>query len=230
VALQNLPVVFALDRAGIVGADGATHAGVFDIPFLRCIPNIAIACPSDENECRELLTVAYAQDMAVAVRYPRGTGPGVPIQMALPALDAVKGLIGKAQVRREGRELLLLAFGPMLAPALQVGEALDATVVNMRWVKPLDETLLLDLARRHGRIVVIEEGAVQGGAASAVMACLHQHRVLREVLALGVPDVFTEHGDPAGLLAEMGLDAAGIERAIQRHWPDGGASALHRVA
>jgi 1-deoxy-D-xylulose-5-phosphate synthase len=232
VALQNLPVVFALDRAGIVGADGATHAGVFDIPFLRCIPNMAIACPSDENECRELLTVAYAQDISVAVRYPRGSGPGVPIQMALPALDDVKALIGKAQIRREGHDLLLLAFGPMLAPALKVGEALDATVVNMRWVKPMDEALLLDLARRHSRIVVVEEGAVQGGAASAVMECLHQHRLQREVLALGVPDVFTEHGDPAGLLAELGLDATGIAQSIQRHWPDGGASVtpLHRVA
>jgi 1-deoxy-D-xylulose-5-phosphate synthase len=205
---------------------------VFDIPFLRCIPNMAIACPSDENECRELLTVAYAQDFSVAVRYPRGSGPGVPIQMALPALDAVKGLIGKAELRREGHDLLLLAFGPMLAPALKVGEALDATVVNMRWVKPLDQDLLLDLARRHGRIVVIEEGTVLGGAASAVMECLHQHRLQREVLALGVPDAFTEHGDPAGLLAEMGLDAAGIQQSIERHWPDGGASVtpLHRVA
>jgi 1-deoxy-D-xylulose-5-phosphate synthase len=152
--------------------------------------------------------------------------------MALPELDTVKALIGKAQLRRQGRDLLLLAFGPMLAPALQVGEALDATVVNMRWVKPLDQALLLELSERHKRIVVIEEGAVQGGAASAVMECLHQHRVQREVLALGVPDVFTEHGDPAGLLAEMGLDAAGIRQSIERHWPDGGASVtpLHRVA
>ena len=232
VALQNLPVVFALDRAGIVGADGATHAGVFDIPFLRCIPHMAIACPSDENECRELLTVAYAQDIAVAVRYPRGSGPGVAIQMALPALDEVKAQMGKAHIRRTGQGLLLLAFGPMLAPALQVGEALDATVVNMRWVKPLDQALLLEQARGHDRIVVIEEGAVQGGAASAVMECLHQHRVQREVLALGIPDVFTEHGEAAGLLAEMGLDAAGIQASIERHWPNGGATvtSLHRVA
>lgn len=231
VALQNLPVVFALDRAGIVGADGATHAGVFDIPYLRCVPNMAIACPSDENECRQLLTVAYAQQAPVAVRYPRGSGPGVAIQMALPELDSVRAQIGKALIKRQGSDLLLMAFGPMLAPALQVGDELDATVVDMRWVKPLDEETVLSLARQHTRIVVLEEGAVQGGAASAVMECLHRHRLLRDVLALGVPDEFTEHGDPAGLLAEMGLDAAGVRASIERHWPSDSRSVtpLHRV-
>ncbi|MEY2622692.1 MAG: hypothetical protein RIT26_2512 [Pseudomonadota bacterium] len=231
VALQNLPVVFALDRAGIVGADGATHAGVFDIPYLRCVPNMALACPSDENECRDLLSVAYAQNGPVAVRYPRGSGPGAAIQMALPDLEQVRDQMGRAQLRRQGRELLLLAFGPMVAPALEVAESLDATVVNMRWVKPLDEAMVLEMARTHARIVVLEEGAIQGGAGSAVLECLQRHRVLREVLTLGVPDEFTEHGDPAGLLAEMGLDADGVRAAIERHWPGGAraAKALHRV-
>ena len=221
VALQKLPVVFALDRAGIVGADGATHAGVFDIPYLRCIPNMAIACPSDENECRALLSVAHAQDIPVAVRYPRGTGPGAPIQMALPEVAQARADIGKARLCRQGRETLMLAFGPLLAPAMKVAEELDATVIDMRWVKPLDEELLLPMAREHTRVVVLEEGAVQGGAATAVMQCLHEHRILRDVLALGIGDVFTEHGDPALLLAEQGLDAPGIRASIERHWPEG---------
>jgi 1-deoxy-D-xylulose-5-phosphate synthase len=231
VALQKLPVVFALDRAGIVGADGATHAGVFDIPYLRCIPNMAIACPSDENECRELLTVAHAQDIPVAVRYPRGTGPGTPIQMALPDLAQAKSRMGKGRVCRQGQEVLMLAFGPLLHPALHVAEDINATVVDMRWVKPLDVELLLPLAREHSRVVVLEEGAVQGGAASAVMECLHEHRILREVLALGISDAFTEHGDPKLLLAEQGLDEAGIRASIQRHWPEGArASGVRRVS
>ena len=221
VALQKLPVVFALDRAGIVGADGATHAGVFDIPYLRCIPNMAIACPSDENECRDLLTVAHAQDLPVAVRYPRGTGPGAPIRMGLPDLKEAKSRIGKGRVCRQGRDVLMLAFGPLLAPTLQVAEQIDATVVDMRWVKPLDVDLLLPLAREHNRVVVLEEGAVQGGAGSAVMECLHEHRIMRDVLALGISDAFTEHGDPKALLAEQGLDAAGIKARIERHWPEG---------
>jgi 1-deoxy-D-xylulose-5-phosphate synthase len=231
VALQNLPVLFALDRAGIVGADGATHAGVFDIPYLRCIPNMAIACPSDENECRELLSVAHAQDGPVAVRYPRGYGPGVPIQMGLPDLSQARERIGQARLVRQGSECLLLSVGSLLAAALKVGDALDATVVDLRWVKPLDVDLLLPLAREHHRVVVLEEGAVMGGAGSAVMECLHQHRILREVLTLGVPDEFTEHGDPAKLLAEMGLDEAGILASIHRHWPEGArSSAIRRVS
>ena len=231
VALQKLPVVFALDRAGIVGADGATHAGVFDIPYLRCIPNMAIACPSDENECRDLLTVAHAQDLPVAVRYPRGTGPGAPIQMGLPDLKEAKSRIGKGRVCRQGRDVLMLAFGPLLAPTLQVAEQIDATVVDMRWVKPLDVDLLLPLAREHNRVVVLEEGAVQGGAGSAVMECLHEHRIMRDVLALGISDAFTEHGDPKALLAEQGLDAAGIKASIERHWPEGTrATGVRRVS
>ncbi|MEY2804927.1 MAG: hypothetical protein RL657_2263 [Pseudomonadota bacterium] len=231
VALQKLPVVFALDRAGIVGADGATHAGVFDIPYLRCIPNMAIACPSDENECRELLTVAHAQDIPVAVRYPRGTGPGAAIQMALPDLAQAKSRIGKGRLCRQGHGVLMLAFGPLLHPALKVAEDIDATVVDMRWVKPLDLELLLPLAREHSRVVVLEEGAVQGGAASAVMECLHEHRILREVLALGISDAFTEHGDPKLLLSEQGLDEAGIRASIQRHWPEGArAPGVRRVS
>jgi 1-deoxy-D-xylulose-5-phosphate synthase len=231
VALQNLPVLFALDRAGIVGADGATHAGVFDIPFLRCIPNMAIACPSDENECRELLSVAHAQHGPVAVRYPRGNGPGAAIQMGLPDLDAARSRIGQAKLCRQGREWLLISVGPMLAPALKVAERLDATVVDLRWVKPLDTALLLPLAREHRRIVVLEEGTVLGGAGAAVLECLHQHRILRDVLTLGVPDEFTEHGDPVKLLAEMGLDEAGIWDSIQRHWPEGAhANTIRRVS
>ena len=231
VALQKLPVVFALDRAGIVGADGATHAGVFDIPYLRCIPNMAIACPSDENECRDLLTVAHAQDLPVAVRYPRGTGPGAPIRMGLPDLKEAKSRIGKGRVCRQGRDVLMLAFGPLLAPTLQVAEQIDATVVDMRWVKPLDVDLLLPLAREHNRVVVLEEGAVQGGAGSAVMECLHEHRIMRDVLALGISDAFTEHGDPKALLAEQGLDGAGIKARIERHWPEGArASGVRRVS
>ncbi len=231
VALQDLPVVFALDRAGIVGADGATHAGVFDIPYLRCIPNMAIACPSDENECRELLSVAHAQDHPVAVRYPRGNGPGAPIQMALPDLTQAQGRMGKARLCRPGADLLLLSVGPLLAAASQVADRLNATLVDLRWVKPLDTELLVQLAREHSRIVVMEEGAVMGGAGSAVIECLHQHRILRDVLTLGVHDEFTEHGDPVKLLAELGLDAQGILASIERHWPEGAReSALRRVS
>ena len=223
VALQNLPVVFALDRAGLVGADGATHAGAFDIPYLRCIPQVSIACPADENECRSLLTVAYAQDHAVAVRYPRGTGPGVPVATDLADLDVVRADIGRAQVRREGKGLLILAFGTVLHEALEAAERLDASVLNMRWVKPLDTALLAQWVATHARIVTVEEGAVQGGAGSAVMQWLHAQRCTREVLALGLPDAFTEQGDPARLQAHYGLDAEGLERAIRAHWPALGA-------
>ncbi len=209
VALQNLPVVFALDRAGLVGADGATHAGAYDIAFVRCIPNMAIACPADERECRQLLTTAFEQDHPVAVRYPRGAGVG-----AVP-LASLEGLpYGKGEVRREGRRIAILAFGTLLYPALEAAEGLDATVVNMRWAKPLDTELLLRVADAHEAIVTVEEGAVMGGAGSAVCEALNAAGVLRPVLQLGLPDTFVEHGDPARLLALQGLDAVGIERAI----------------
>ena len=209
VALQNLPVVFALDRAGLVGADGATHAGAYDIAFLRCIPNMSVACPADENECRMLLSSAFAQNHPVAVRYPRGAGAGVATQPGLEALP-----FGKAEMRREGKGLAILAFGTLLYPALQAAEKLGATVVNMRWVKPLDTELLLRVAASHDALVTLEEGAVMGGAGSAVAEALAAAGVSKPLLQLGLRDEFTEHGDPANLLSLQGLDAAGIEQSI----------------
>ncbi|MDP3607249.1 MAG: 1-deoxy-D-xylulose-5-phosphate synthase, partial [Polaromonas sp.] len=209
VALQNLPVVFALDRAGLVGADGATHAGAYDIAYLRCIPNMSVACPADENECRMLLSSAYEQDHPVAVRYPRGAGAGVATQAHLDALP-----FGKGEIRRQGRGIAILAFGTLLYPALQAAEKLGATVVNMRWAKPLDLDLLLEVAASHEALVTVEEGTVMGGAGSAVAEALAQAGVCTPLLQLGLRDEFTEHGDPASLLAQQGLDAHGIERSI----------------
>jgi len=213
VAIQNLPVVFALDRAGLVGADGATHAGAYDIPFLRCIPNLSLACPSDEMECRQLLSTAFAQDHPVAVRYPRGAGCGAPVGSSLEGLP-----IGKGEIRRTGQKIAILAFGTMLHPALRAAEALGATVVNMRWVKPLDVELLLAVASQHEALVTVEEGARMGGAGSAVMEALHAAGVTLPVLQLGLADLFIEHGDPAKLLALQGLDAAGIEASIRQRF------------
>ena len=209
VALQSLPVVFALDRAGLVGADGATHAGAYDIAFVRCIPNMSMACPADERECRQLLTTAYEQDHPVAVRYPRGAGVGV---APLPDLEGLP--FGKGEVRRKGRRIAILAFGTLLYPALQAAEALDATVVNMRWAKPLDTQLLLQVAAEHDALVTVEEGCIMGGAGSAVAEALAAAGVQRPLLQLGLPDAFIEHGDPAKLLALQGLDAAGMQRSI----------------
>jgi 1-deoxy-D-xylulose-5-phosphate synthase len=209
VALQNLPVVFALDRAGLVGADGATHAGAYDIPFLRCIPNMGIACPADENECRQLLSTAFAQNHPVAVRYPRGSGAGAAVQPGLEPLP-----FGKGEVRRQGQEIAILAFGTLLQPALQAAQALNATVVNMRWAKPLDTELLLQVARDHQALVTLEEGAILGGAGSAVLEALHAAGITIPVLQLGLDDTFTEHGDPAVLLQMQGLDAAGIQSSV----------------
>ncbi len=215
VALQNLPVVFALDRAGLVGADGATHAGAYDIAFIRCIPNMALACPADEGECRQLLSAAYAQNHPVAVRYPRGAGVGAAVPEDLQALP-----YGKAQLRRQGGSgLALLVFGPLLYPALQAAEKLDATVVNMRWVKPLDAQTLRDVAQTHARLVTVEDSCVMGGAGSAVTEALQGMAMTRELLQLGLPDVFIEHGDPVKLLSMQGLDAEGIERAVLQRWP-----------
>jgi 1-deoxy-D-xylulose-5-phosphate synthase len=218
VALQNLPVVFALDRAGLVGADGATHAGAYDIPFVRCIPNMSMACPADERECRQLLSTAFAQDHPVAVRYPRGSGAGVAPLRGLEGLPFGKGEIRRerkgGQVDAETPRIAILAFGTLLYPALQAAEALDATVVNMRWAKPLDTALLLEVAARHDALVTLEEGAIMGGAGSAVMEALAAAKVVVPVLQLGLPDVFIEHGDPAKLLSLQGLDAEGIRLAI----------------
>jgi 1-deoxy-D-xylulose-5-phosphate synthase len=213
VAIQNLPVVFALDRAGLVGADGATHAGAYDISFLRCIPNISLACPANENECRQLLSTAYAQDTPVAVRYPRGTGAGVAVQRGLESLPW-----GKGEVCRSGHRLAILAFGTLLYPALQVAQKINATVVNMRWVKPLDVALLLQVAAQHEALVTLEDGAVMGGAGSAVQEALSAAGINRPVLILGFCDEFIEHGDPAQLLSLQGLDAAGIEASIRKRF------------
>ncbi len=221
VALQNLPVVFALDRAGLVGADGATHAGAYDIPFVRCIPNMSMACPADERECRQLLSTAFEQDHPVAVRYPRGSGAGVTPLASLESLP-----FGKGEIRRErtvqggdvsaaAPRIAILAFGTLLYPALEAGDRLNATVVNMRWAKPLDTDLLRAVAQNHDALVTVEEGAIMGGAGSAVAEALNVMGIVRPVLQLGLPDVFIEHGDPARLLSLQGLDAGGIERAVK---------------
>lgn len=210
VALQNLPVVFALDRAGLVGADGPTHAGAYDIPYLRCIPNMSIACPADENETRKLLTTAYQQDHPVAVRYPRGAGVGVAVEPTLQPLP-----FGKGEVRRQGQRIAVLAFGTLLYPALQAAERLDLTVANMRWAKPLDTGLLLQIASSHDALVTVEEGAIMGGAGSAVTEALNAAGVVKPVLQLGLRDEYAPHGDPAKLLSLQGLDAAGIEASIR---------------
>ncbi|MFW5332560.1 1-deoxy-D-xylulose-5-phosphate synthase [Hydrogenophaga sp. ZJX-1] len=210
VALQNLPMVFALDRAGLVGADGATHAGAYDIAFVRCIPNMSIACPADEAECRQLLSTAHAQNHPVAVRYPRGAGVGAKVPAGLEGLP-----FGKGEMRRTGRNVAILAFGSLLYPALDAAEQLDASVANMRWAKPLDIELLRELAQTHQALVTVEEGCTMGGAGSAVLEALQAEGFAIPVLQLGLSDVFTEHGDPAKLLAAEGLDAAGIERSVR---------------
>jgi 1-deoxy-D-xylulose-5-phosphate synthase len=213
VALQNLPVVFALDRAGLVGADGATHAGAYDIPFLRCIPNMSVACPSDEDECRRLLSTAFAQNHPVAVRYPRGSGVGATITTGLDCAP-----FGKGTIRRNGIKVAILAFGTLLHPALQAAEGLDATVVDMRWAKPLDVELMLQIAARHEALVTVEEGALLGGAGSAVLEALQSAGIALPVLQLGLSDTFIEHGDPAKLLSMQGLDALGIEASIRKRF------------
>jgi 1-deoxy-D-xylulose-5-phosphate synthase len=213
IAIQNLPVVFALDRAGIVGADGPTHAGAYDIAYVRCVPNLSMIAPADERECRQALSAAFGQDHPVAVRYPRGAGAGVKPDAALTALPW-----GKGEIRREGRRIAILSFGTLLYPALEAASRLDATVANMRFVKPLDEELVLSLARSHEAIVTIEEGCVMGGAGSAVLETLAAAGVQVPVLQMGLPDRFVEHGDPARLLHELGLDAEGIEHAVRRRF------------
>ncbi len=236
VAIQNLPVVFALDRAGLVGADGATHQGAYDIPYLRCIPNMGIVCPADERECRKLLSTAFAQNHPVAVRYPRGAGAGIAPEANLDALPYGKGEIRLKRLERtaggpQGTSIAILAFGTLLYPALQAGEKLGCTVVNMRWAKPLDIDLLLQMAATHDALVTLEEGAIMGGAGSAVSEALQAAGVSKPVLHLGLPDEFIDHGDPAKLLALLGLDAAGIELSIRRRFKDLAAStAATRVA
>ena len=223
VALQNLPVVFALDRAGLVGADGATHAGNYDIAFTRCIPNMAVACPADEAECRLLLSTAFAQNGPVTVRYPRGAGVGIQPGTGLETLP-----FGKGEIRRhsgQGRrsedfrpKLALLAFGCLLYPALEAAETLDATVANMRWAKPLDEALLLEIAQGHDALVTLEDGCIMGGAGSAVLECLQAHGITLPVLQLGLPDAFIEQGEQAKLYQLQGLDANGILASVRQRF------------
>ncbi len=223
VALQNLPMVFALDRAGIVGADGPTHAGAYDIAYLRCVPNMSVLTPADENECRQALYTAFLQDHPVAVRYPRGSGAGVEIVQEMTAIP-----FGKGEVRRQGSRIAILAFGTLLYPALEAAGKLDATVANMRFAKPLDAALVAELAKSHDALVTVEEGCLPGGAGSAVLEALAAAGLQTPVLTLGLPDRFIEHGDPAKLLALCGLDAAGIEQAILKRF--GAKPALVRVA
>lgn len=215
VALQNLPVVFALDRAGLVGADGATHAGVYDYAFLRCVPNMVVMAPADENECRQMLYSAVKYQRPVAVRYPRGVGPGVPVQKTFTELP-----LGRAEVRRQGRRIAILAFGSMVTPAMAAGEALDATVVNMRFVKPIDADLIRELAATHEVFVTVEEHVVMGGAGSACLEALAEVGLARPVQMLGLPDRYIDHGDHTLLLRLEGLDGPGIERQIRARFPD----------
>lgn len=209
VAIQNLPVMFAIDRAGLVGADGPTHAGSFDLSYLRCVPNMVVMAPADEDECRKMLSTGYQHNGPSAVRYPRGLGPGVQ-----PAQDLKTLPMGKADVRLTGKHVAILAFGSMVAPAVTAGEALGATVVNMRFVKPLDETLILEMAEQHELIVTVEENAVAGGAGSGVNECLAARGVSVAVHNLGLPDRFVEHGEHTALLSQCRLDAKGIEASV----------------
>ncbi|AQV95129.1 1-deoxy-D-xylulose-5-phosphate synthase [Cupriavidus necator] len=218
VALQNLPVVFALDRAGLVGADGATHAGAYDIAYLRCIPNMMVMTPSDENECRQLLSTAFHQTCPTAVRYPRGSGPGAAIAAELTTLPVGKGVVRREGSARAGHRVGFLAFGSMVHPALGAAEALDATVADMRFVKPLDVELVKRLAAGNDYLVTVEEGSVMGGAGSAVLEALAEAGIDKPVLTLGLPDRFVDHGDPAYLLQQCGLDAAGIERSVRERF------------
>jgi len=215
VAIQNLPVVLALDRGGLVGADGATHNGAFDLSYLRCIPNMTVMTPADEDECRQMLFTAVSLDTPSAVRYPRGSGPGVAVQKDMRLLP-----VGKGEIRRQGKGgVAILAFGSMLAPALEAAEALDATVANMRFVKPLDTALVAELAARCELLVTIEENVVMGGAGSAVAEAAAELGLKLRILHLGLPDRFIDHGDTAQLLAQCGLDAAGIARSISAAVP-----------
>ncbi|WP_287496416.1 1-deoxy-D-xylulose-5-phosphate synthase [Pandoraea sp. CB10b_02] len=214
VALQNLPVLFALDRSGLVGADGATHAGAYDVAYLRCIPNMVVMAPSDENECRQMLYTGVQIDGPSAVRYPRGAGTGAAIEPTMTALPIGKGVVRREGHAEAGRRVAILAFGSMVAPALKAAEQLDATVADMRFVKPIDDELIARLAQTHDYLVTVEEGCIMGGAGSAVAESLLAGGVTRPVLQLGLPDRFIDHGDPALLLASVGLDAAGIAKSI----------------
>jgi 1-deoxy-D-xylulose-5-phosphate synthase len=211
VAIQKLPVVFALDRAGLVGGDGATHNGAFDISYLRCVPNMVVMTPADENECRQMLYTACQAEGPAAVRYPRGTGPGASVEKTMTQIP-----LGKSQTRRTGRRIAILAFGSMVYPALDAAAELDASAVNMRFVKPIDEQVVLEMAQAHELLVTVEEQQVMGGAGSAVAEVLAAHGLSTPLLQLGLPDRFIDHGDPALLLGSVGLDKAGIVAAIRK--------------
>jgi 1-deoxy-D-xylulose-5-phosphate synthase len=219
IALQDLPVMLAIDRAGLVGADGPTHAGAFDLSFLRCVPNMLIAAPSNEDECRRLLTTAYRHNGPSAVRYPRGCGPGAPLASELEPLEIGKGVVRRTCGRRE-RRIAFLSFGPTVNSALVAAEGLDATVADMRFVKPLDKDLVRQLAQTHDLLVTTEENVVMGGAGSAIAEFLADIGLVKPMLHLGLPDRFVEHGDHATLLARCGLDAAGIETAVKKQLPE----------
>lgn len=218
VAIQNLPVLFAIDRGGLVGPDGPTHAGSFDLSFLRCIPNMVIMAPADENECRQMLYTGFQHPGPAAVRYPRGAGPGVAIQKHMAALPLGKAEVRRLSLKTSGRKTAILAFGSMVTPALLAGEQLDATVINMRFIKPLDEEMVLKAAREHELIITLEENAVMGGAGSAVNECLITHDMRTPTINLGLPDSFTEHGSRDQLLTACGLDANSIISTISTHF------------
>jgi len=210
VQIQNLPILFAIDRAGLVGADGATHNGSYDLTYLRCLPNMTVMTPSDENECRQMLYTGFRMAGPVAVRYPRGAGAGVEIRKEMTALP-----IGRGEIRRSGKAVAILAFGSMLKPALDAAEELDATVANMRFVKPLDRDLVLELAGSHGLLVTVEENVIAGGAGSAVLEALQAAGNRVPVLQLGLPDRFIDQGDPGIQLAHAGLTREGILKSIR---------------
>ena len=216
VALQNLDVTFALDRAGLVGADGATHAGNYDLAYLRCIPNMVIMAASDENECRQMLTTGFHYNGPAAIRYPRGAGIGAEIHKELTTIP-----LGKGEVRRQGEKIAIFAFGTMLTPALQAAEKLNATVANMRFIKPIDVDLIKQLAESHDMLVSVEEGTKMGGAGSAVAEALSALGICKPLLILGLPDEFIDHGDAGQLLAQCGLDSAGIFNSIQDQMTSG---------
>jgi 1-deoxy-D-xylulose-5-phosphate synthase len=210
VTLQNLPVMFAIDRAGLVGADGPTHAGSFDLSYLRCIPNMVVMAPTDENECRQMLYTAFKMDVPTAVRYPRGTGIGAAVQKEMQALP-----IGRGEISRQGEKIAFLAFGSMLAPCLEAAKELNATVANMRFVKPLDDDLVASLAADHNLLITVEENAIMGGAGSAVLESLESKKFSVKVLQLGLPDHYIDQGDHAQMLADCGLDKTGIMKSVE---------------
>jgi 1-deoxy-D-xylulose-5-phosphate synthase len=225
VAIQNLDVLFAIDRGGVVGPDGATHAGNLDLSYLRCVPNMVVMAPADENECRQMLSTGFEYEGPAAVRYPRGSGPGVAVSESLDTLP-----IGKAELRRRGARIALLAFGAIVPAAEKVGEELGLTVVNMRFVKPLDRALILELAKSHDGFVTLEDNVIAGGAGSGVAELLADENIQLPILHLGLPDAFQHHGSREQLLAEAGLDAAGIRASALKRWPQLANAAQTRLA